>query len=800
MQLPDLSPDDPASRLLADYHPLPGVPDELLDPSGRIRPVWRQFLHHLAAIPPADLAARFARGDQYLRDAGVFFRQYGDSISTERAWSLAHVPVLIGEAEWREIGAALIQRADLLEAVMADLYGANTLVADGHLPGALIARSQEWLRPMVGIPPPSGHYLHFLAFELGRGPDGNWWVLGDRTQAPSGPGFALENRVATARVFADLYAEAHVPRLASFFREFRDALTGLSTEPGARAAILTPGPLNDTYFEHAYIARYLGFMLLEGEDLAVIDGRLMVRTIVGPRPVSVLWRRLDSAFADPLELEGGSRLGTPGLVGAARRGTVDLVNALGSGILEIRALLAFLPRICRALTGEPLRLANIATWWCGGAAEREHVRENAGRMMIGSALSTRLPFDLDETTMIGNRIHDRARPSIDAWLDADGPALVGQEAVTLSTTPAHVDGRLVPRPMSLRAFVVRTPQGWRVMPGGFARIGRTPDATAIAMQRGGSSADVWIVNDRPVERVTMLPVATKPYTRAEPGVLPTRAADNLFWLGRYIERAEGIIRLLRARHIRLAETADARAPLLARLDDLLENTGVDAAERLPSGLLHPLRAAITSASHVRDRFSTDAWMALNDLAETARRMSDTIEAGDDAARAMGVLLRKITGFSGLVSDNMYRFTGWRFLVLGRAFERIFATAASLASLADAGAPDGGLDLAVEVADSLMSHRRRYAVATTRETVVDLLALDAQNPRALLYQMTEIRDQTALLPNATTAGQMSPLSRTVLRAHTDLAVHTPETLDTAALNRLRGQAGSLADLLADTYLR
>lgn len=793
------APDEAMSRLLAHYHPLPGVADELLDQSGRIRPVWRQFMSHLATLPREELTTRFARGDQYLRDAGVFFRQYGENLSTERAWPLSHVPVLIEEAEWNTIAEGLIQRADLLEAVVADLYGQNRLVSTGHLPASLIARSPEWLRPLVGVKPRSGHYLHFLAFELGRGPDGTWWVLGDRTQAPSGAGFALENRMATARVFAELYAEANAHRLAGFFRDFRESLHALCGDRDPRVAILTPGQLNDTYFEHAYIARYLGFMLLEGEDLTVEQGRVMVRTVGGLRPVSVLWRRLDAAFVDPLELNSSSRIGTPGLVSAVRRGTVSLVNALGSGILETRALLAFLPRISMALRGEALKLPNIATWWCGQPVERAHVRANAGRMMIGAALSTRLPFDIDSTTMLGTQ-NGRSPEEIDAWIESEGPGLVGQEAVTLSTTPAHVDGALLPRPMSLRAFLARTPRGWQVMPGGFARIGRTPDPTAIAMQRGGSAADVWIVSPRTVKPVTMITdsgLATR--ARQTQGALPSRAADNLFWLGRYIERAEGMMRLIRAHHIRLAETGDPAAPLIAYLDQHLDEVGIDASEEIPEALRSTLSAATTSAGHVRDRFSTDGWNALNDLARTARRMVATARPGDDCARAMGVLLRKITGFSGLVHENMYRFTGWRFLAIGRALERSAEMAGMLAWLADPEAPEGALDMAIEIGDSVMTHRRRYTVATTRETVIDLLALDGMNPRAILYQINEIREQVALLPGDDEAGHLSPLAREVMRTHTEIATQLPASLDGAALRDLRGRIYRLSELLSEAYL-
>jgi uncharacterized circularly permuted ATP-grasp superfamily protein/uncharacterized alpha-E superfamily protein len=789
--------DDAVGRLLAAYRPPPGVADELMDAEGRVRPVWRSFVEHFARLAPAELAARFARGDQYLRDAGVFFRQYGAGGSTERAWPLAHVPVLIEEAEATRVARGLIQRADLLEAVCADLYGPNRLVADGFLPAPLIAGSREWLRPLVGVSPRGGHYLHFLAFEIGRGPDGTWWVLGDRTQAPSGAGFALENRVATGRVYSDVYPEAQVHRLAGFFRGFRDTLQALSDERDARVAILTPGPLTDTYFEHAYIARYLGFMLLEGEDLTVEHGRVMVRTVAGLKPLSVLWRRMDAAFADPLELDAGSQLGTPGLVGAVRQGSVTLVNALGSGVLETRALLAFLPRIAEAL-GTPLILPNIATWWCGQPAERAHVRANKNAMMIGPALSTRLPFEGD-ATVLGGRFLARAGESFDAWLEASGHQLVGQEAVTLSTTPAWVDGRLVPRPMSLRVFLARGPKGWRVMHGGFARIGSTADPTAIAMQRGGSAADVWVIGEGPVAADTMLPAASAPYARVRPGVLPSRAADNLYWLGRYVERAEGAMRLMRAYHVRLAETGDREAPLLAHLARYLDTLDIDPAG-FPPELIAVLDSAIVSAGNVRDRFSTDGWMALNDLARTARRMTATAHPGDDMARAMGVLLRKITGFSGLVHENMYRFTGWRFLSIGRSLERAIAMASALAWLAGPEAPDGALDLAVEIGDSVMSHRRRYAVTTTRETVVDLLALDTLNPRSVLYHLSEIRDHVDFLPNAEVNGQMSHLARAVLQAHTGLAVETPETIDGTALRALILELQALSDLLAASYLR
>lgn len=780
------------------YSALPGVADEMVDNAGAVRPVWQNLLAALSRMPEGELSERFARADRYLRDAGVFYRAYGATGMSERSWPISHIPVLIDEREWQVLSAGLRQRADLLEQIIADIYGDNRLVESGLLPPALVGANPEFLRPLAGVKPAKGHYLHFLAFEIGRGPDGNWWVLADRAQAPSGAGFALETRVATTRAFSDIYAETNVHRLASFFGAFRDALQGMKRSGDGRIAVLTPGPANETYYEHAYIARYLGFMLLEGEDLAVVNDQVMVRTVAGLKPISVLWRRLDASYADPLELNQHSHIGTPGMVQALRAQAVTIVNALGSGILETRALLAFMPTISRHFLGEELQLPSIATWWCGQKAEREHVAANIGKMVIGPAYSGMPFFDDNGQSVLGSTLLTTKRKSISDWLSTDGHKLVGQEVVTLSTTPAWVDGKLLPRPMSLRVFAARTANGWQIMPGGFARIGSGDDVAAIAMQAGGSAADVWIVSDKPVERHTLLP-AEETFTRNMPGSLPSRAADNLFWLGRYIERAEGALRILRAWHGRYAEAADPNQPLLADVSAYLAAIDIDTEEAVPESLLRNIDSAVYSASNIRDRFSPDGWLALNDLAKTARRFKQTITSGDDASHAMTILLRKLAGFAGLVHENMYRFTGWRFLSLGRYIERGLHMTRLLGRMSGPDAPDGALDMLLEIGDSVMTHRRRYNVNTARLTVTDLLALDPLNPRSILFQMNEIHREVEQLPNAFVNGQMSPFYREAMRLHSGLAVMTPETMDGDVYRRLERELERLSDLLAQTYL-
>lgn len=780
------------------YQSITGCADEMLDRDGNIRPVWRRFVDHFSKMKAEEISERFARTDRYLRDAGVFYRDYSADQNSERNWPISHIPVIIDGQEWDALSEGLIQRAELLESIVADIYGDNQLIETGKLPPALIAGNPEFLRPLVGVRPSTGHYLQFCSFEIGRGPDGNWWVLADRTQAPSGAGFALENRVATTRAFSDLYADSHVHRLASFFGAFRDHLQAIRKDPSQRIGVLTPGSANETYFEHAYIARYLGFMLLQGEDLTVVDNRVMVRTVSGLKPVGVLWRRLDASYADPLELDQSSFIGTPGLVNALRAGNVTMINALGSGILETRALMAFLPKLCQELLGEDLKIPSVATWWCGQESERQHVADNVEKMVIGPAYS-RLPFfDDNGQSILGSTLKADEKTRLSQWLEEDGSRLVGQEVVTLSTTPAYIDGKLVPRPMSLRVFLARTKDGWSVMPGGFARIGSSNDVAAIAMQSGGSAADVWIVSDKPVAKHSLLP-AEESFMRNMPGSLPSRAADNLFWLGRYIERAEGAVRILRAWHARYAESANIKEPLLAHIADYLDSIDCDVTKAVPSSLVANIDSAIYSASNIRDRFSPDGWLALNDLSKTALQFRAKIQPGDDTTHAMTVLLRKLAGFAGLVHENMYRFTGWRFLTLGRTIERGLHMTRLLGHMSSDNVPDGSYDMLLEIGDSVMTHRRRYNVNTAGLTVTDLLALDGLNPRSILFQLNEIRSEVEKLPNAVDNGQMSPFYREVLRLQSTVSVMVPEGMTTAVYRQIEKDLEQLSDMLATTYL-
>src|SRR5712671_221789 len=618
--------------ILGGYKARPGNFDEMMDRDGRVREHWRPFLTMLAALGREEIDRRFAAADRHLRESGVFYRVYEDPAGVVRPWPFSHVPLLIAPAEWRALKAGLVQRAELLERILKDIYGPAELVRERRLPAAVVAGNPEFLRPMVGVTPVGGAHLRFCAVDVARSPDGRWWVLGDRTQAPSGAGYALENRIALSNAMPDTYRELRVERLAPFFQAFQAELSGLNRQDDSRVCVLTPGPLNETYFEHAYLARYLGFLLVEGEDLTVRDDGVFIRTVSGLKRADVLIRRLDADFADPLELNARSRLGVPGLVQAVRDGTVVIANGLGAGVVEARALLSFLPALAPAVLGQELALPNVATWWLGQDSARDEIVERLDEMVLASAFVGELPGHHEQREVLGAALEPDERRRILEQIAHRGIDFVAKEAVSLSTTPVWRNGKLEPRPFTLRLFLARASDGWRVMPGGFVRVADDIDARAVSLQRGGSTGDAWVLSDKPVAETTLLPAPDRISITRGTGPLPSRAAANLFWVARYVERAEATLRIVRALVSRVSDSDEATTRVVVQICSLLQ-----AWDAVPSDLPHVrpvlvasatlqgsdlegalpylVGAAQSAASVIRDRFSPDASRALTDLNE-----------------------------------------------------------------------------------------------------------------------------------------------------------------------------------------
>ena len=801
---------------IANYQALSGVHDELLGPDGRPRAHWLHFLEALAELDAAELSRRFASADRHIRDMGISYRVYGET--NERSWPLSHLPLLISDAEWRAIAAGVEQRAALLDRVLGDIYGEGRLVSEGHLPAAVVTGSPNFLRPLRGVAPPSGHHINLFAADLGRGPDGRWWVLGDRTQAPSGAGYALENRLVLSRAMPQLYSEMNVERLAPFFQSFRDGLRAGAERSEPRICLLTPGPLSETYFEQAYLARYLGFLLVEGDDLIARDGHVHVRTIAGLKRADVIWRRVDGDFTDPLDLNATSRLGVPGLTAALRDGKVVVSNMPGSGVVEARALLGFMPALCRHLLGEELKLPNIATWWCGQVRERATVLESLDEMAIAGAFGEGVPGFAPAQALIGAEMSARDKANLMTAMQRRGADYVGQEMVKLSTTPFWEDGRLTPRPFALRVYAAMTPDGWRVMPGGFCRISDRTDTRAFSMGEGVRSTDVWVLGDKPAEKVTLLPEGEAVQVRRLMGNLPSRAADNLFWLGRYLERAEATLRLIRClcgRSIETDSISRGTRPTVERLHRLLiawgalpkpEAGAVSASiasqalsDRSNYGSAAALsREALRTASAIRERLSPDAWLlvvtleARLDIGRTS--LPPEIEAFDRADQA----LRAIAALSGLMHENINRVAGWRFLDMGRRIERGINTCRFARLFASSEATADDLDVVLDLIDSQITYRSRYRAGVALTPARDMLMLDPYNPRSVAFQVAQIDAHLADLPVLRSDGILEAARRISMGLNADLAVEEAARLDGNKVLAVEQRLMRLADAVAARY--
>jgi uncharacterized circularly permuted ATP-grasp superfamily protein/uncharacterized alpha-E superfamily protein len=823
------APDKKASardHLLANYRAIPGTFDELLDADGNVRPHWDDFIEDISGQSQAELQRRWETGRRFLRDQGVTYNVYNEPDGLDRPWQLDPIPFVISAKEWQTIEPALVQRAHLLERILADCYGNQSLIRSGHLPPALVYAQPDFLRPLHNVRPAGGRFLQMYAVDLARSADGRWWVVADRTQIPTGAGYVLANRLNISRMLPEAFRDMHTHRLAGYFRKLQDTLAASSPRPGIqpRVVILTPGPYNETYFEQSYLARYLGYTLVEGQDLAVRDDKVFLKTLSGLEPVDVILRRVDDDYCDPLELRNESMLGIPGLVEAVRRGNVSIANALGSGLVQSPAFMAFLPNLCRALLGEDLRLPSLGTWWCGQQATASLVASHFDELVLKPAF--RMP-------------PGKSPDGREEWLERirwQPHAFVAQERIPLSSAPCWQADRLIAAPVGLRCYLVAQGDSFHVMPGGLGRISPDPSIRFVSLQRGGAGKDVWVRSNEPVADVTLLGRNSQPVELRRVGNnLPSRLADNFFWLGRYSERADSTARLLRSALVRFnPESTGGAWPVLEPLLRTMEELGQLTAQRrnhlrlqpealeaeLLASVFDPARAGSLRqtadelrrlAILVRDRTSIDLWRVLTRLDDRLVPPAGAASPlAGDAVTVLNQTLIDIASFHGLANDNMTRAQGWRFLDMGLRIER----AVQLCTLLDCAlsVPEGEnlglLEAVMEICDCSITYRSRYTVLPQLAPLYDLILLDDTNPRSLLFQLNQLvkhldrlpRERIAPLP---TSGQrilidcvarlrladplqlgrpgVCPADTDIAKALRHIATHMPKLSDTIAVS-------------------
>ena len=764
---------------------------------GSVVQPWREFFDHLGDAPWDDLNRRNEGLQRQIRDNGITYNIYADAEHPQRPWSLDLFPLIVTPESWQQIETGVKQRARVLDRLMADAYGPQRLLTQGLVPPALVQGHPGYLRAAHGMLPPEATHLHVAAFDLARGPDGNWWVVSQRTQAPSGLGYLLENRIAISRLYPEAFSALNVQRLASTYRALVDNLKRQSPAgKDAHIALLTPGPYNETYFEHAYLARYLGLTLVEGSDLTVRDQRLYLKTLRGLQPVHGLLKRLDDEFLDPLELRSDSRLGVPGLLQAIRAGHLLVANAPGSAFLESPALLGFLPALARHLLGEELELPALPTWWCGERVAMEHALPTLSASVIKSTYPGSQNFSSFDA-VLGRAL---SRRELDEWSgrilrQSDEYTLQGYLPLSQMPTWAGQSDppRILPRSMMLRVFAVADgPQSWRVLPGGLARIVNA--STEIAsMQRGGSSADAWVQadvkNGARVDAFTLLQGKLSPASVAQHKRLVTsRSAENLFWLGRYTERAENTVRLAQLTLECLHGEHQSSQPLLLWLSQMAQNHGLvlpavppaTQARRvfersLIAGLgavdSHAsvgfcLRAIRTAAFAVRDRLSPAHWrMIVQSEQAFIRQSEEQAEQGDysslEALRVLASANAHLAAMTGAQTDRMTRDDGWRLLSIGRHIERLGFLAGALELGMDSGAVDseGGFDALIGLFDSTITFRAQFQQNHELAALLDLLVMDPDNPRSLRWVVQTLRGRLAKLAGSA-PGELGGLALTL----------------------------------------
>ncbi len=824
----------PAGQLNSEwfYQPNPGYYDEMLAADGSVRPHWRHLTGPLEEMGEAGFARRWQEGRRVIHENGTTYNVYSDPQSTGRPWPVDPLPFILDSAEWESIAAAIEQRATLLNSILADLYGPQRLLRDG-LPPELVFPNPAFLRPCCNVPVPGNVYLHVYAADLARSPDGQWWVIADRTQAPSGAGYALENRLVSARVLPDVFRTAHIHRLAGFFHTYRETLRTLAPgrKENPRIVVLTPGPYNETYFEHAFLARYLGYTLVEGGDLTVRDNQVFLKTLGGLLPVDLIVRRQDDTYCDPLELRADSMLGVPGLMQAVRSGTVTIANALGSGLVESAAPASFLPGLCRSVLGEELKMPAVATWWCGEEPALSYVIENLSKLVIKPAFVT-----AGVQPVFGVRLSAAERAAMVERIRANPGAYVAQEQVDLSTVPVLEDGILRPRHLVLRVYAVASGGSYAVMPGGLTRFTTSLDELVTSMQSGGGSKDSWVLAAGPTSDFSLLPSSAPRLDVSRATFdLPSRAADNLFWLGRYMERVEPAVRVARAILPRLFQEADLSAlagvaagkRILAGLGYIRDghqprNSRLGTLEHDVLAMIYDgearnsLPANIHQARSVgwllRDRISGDAWHILNQLdAQLSSPPPPEPIRISGAQTVLDQAIGTLSAFSGMVMESMTRGDGWRFLDIGRRIERALQMVDMIRHGLgfDCDTDSGQLEVLLEIADSSITYRSRYLTSMQVDLVLDLLLLDEANPRSVAYQLVRLREHIEQLPQSRSLIRRPPEARiaTSLLTAVQLAEVTEFMCSDAEgrrtnleklLNRLTSELALLSETLTRQY--
>ncbi len=780
--------------------------DELATKDGEISPQWEKLAQYYEVAGQEKLEQDHNEVSRQLRENGVTYNVYGDPDGMNRPWPLDPIPMVFGSEDWEHIESGLKQRARLLNYILKDIYGKRTLIRDGLVPFELIYNHQGFLRQVDNLMLEGEQQLIQYSTDLARGPNGQMWVLHDRTDAPSGAGYTLENRAAMTRVFSDLIRENEVRKITSYYQTLKDTLINLSSRnnENPRTVLLSPGPMNDTYFEHAYLSSIMGFTLAMGQDLMVSDGYVWLKTIKGLEKVDVIIRRVDDVYCDPMEFLAGSHLGVVGLMEAIRKRNVLVINPLGVRILENPGLMAFLPKICQHVFNEDLILNSVATWWCGQEKEKNYVLDNFDHLIIRGIYS-------DHNAVFGGNISNAEKEELKTKIKTNPYMFVGQETVDFSTTPSWIENNLAARNAVFRSYLVANAEqnGYMVMPGGLSRSSPELGVAMVSYQSGGISKDTWVLGKR-LDSSAPKPLVVTRQAKVQ-HVLPSRTGEHLFWLGRYMERSTYTIRLMRMTLMAYNEADEdihvtenvVLSTLLKSLSHLtgalpgftdkkvLKNPEKELlslttdVNRLGS-LANSIQSFLSNGYAVRDRLGLDTWRILDSVSEELNRINKPNTSLTEVYHALDNMVMRMMAFYGLNIDNMTRESTWHILNMGRFIESSTNTCIALKALVTKKFdPESDRELwenTLRCNESLVTYRYQYRSNLEMSAMLNLLISNDSNPRSLIYQILKIDDhfKNMAAQEFGLTPEMPPIRKKLLEAITATRLSDLEEL--CALNK------------------
>ena len=791
-----MNPNLLTNPIFRDYFNIHQSYGELLDEDGKVRPHWETFFETYSRLGEEEINSRNTDTLRLLKENGVTYNIYGDPNGLNRPWKLDNIPFLISKEEWTSIETGLSQRAQLLNLILEDIYGERKLIKEGILPMELIYNHAGFLRPCSGIRQRGKHQLVLYSADIAKSTKGKIWVVNDRTQAPSGSGYALENRTTMTRVIPELFDGLKVRHLSPYFNALRNGLNEIAPHRNLnpRIVILTPGSSNETYFEHSYLSSHLGFTLVQGNDLIVKDNFVWLKTMGGLERVDVILRRVDDIYCDPLELKADSQLGIPGLLQCVRSGNVSLANPLGCSVLENPGLMPFLQLISRYFLNEDLILPTIASWWCGQPRELQYVLENIKTLVI-----KKIHRDATGSSSIdGASLSDKQLEACKQQIRANPALYVGQEKVEISLSPSLIEGRIVPQKVLFRSFLVSNQNDYIAMAGGLVRSSADAANFLISSQTGGFSKDAWIISPEPGRVVNVLKETPESAVETYNDMLPSHAAENLFWVGRYTERILGNARFLRTVMQFLAEgnkliTDTNRQTERSLLEAFTKYSytlpgfvGEDAEEifadpwkELKDVLFNEKRAGgikynfsqFHKAIHeVRDHWSTDTWRVIRGMEEGLQNGIPLSHHGNlQMIHALDNLITSIVAFIGLNRESISREQGWIMLDVGRKIEQSLLVITMLrTNLVKKYSEQVEYNLQQSVLmsnEGLVNYRYKYRRPLQNLLVIDLLLFDPNNPRSLTYQVVRLKSYLQNLPKNNGGKSLTEYERLILEADT-----------------------------------